>query len=381
MKPFHTDIPRILEKQIQKQFGKNKVILLTGARRVGKTLLLEHLTAKYKGPYQLLNGEDFDIQHLLANRSAAHYKRITGNATLLIIDEAQHIPDAGKILKLMIDTQRQLTIVASGSSSFDLVQQTGEPLTGRKINFELFPISQAELLPMESALQTRQNLEERMIYGSYPELFHLNELKEKEKYLEEIVQAYLMKDVLAYEDIRNSAKIFQLLKLIAFQVGNEVSINELSRQLGIHKSVVERFLDLLTKVFVLFRLGGFSSNLRKEIVKSSKWYFVDNGIRNAVIKDFRLLTSRNDKGALWENYLITERIKYNTYLNRSVEYFFWRTYDGQEIDLIERENTTVRAFEFKWNNTKAKAPAYFTKSYPHAPFQIVSTDNYLTFIT
>ena len=318
---------------------------------------------------------------MLKNRSIANYKRIIGNATLLIVDEAQVIPDIGQILKLMIDNIPGLTILATGSSSFDLANKTGDPLTGRQVQLHLYSLSQAEIGARETYVETIQNLEERLIFGSYPELFQLATLNEKSTYLLQLVQSYLLKDILAYEGIRQSDKIIKLLRLIAYQCGAEVSYNELANQLGISKNTVENYLDLLSKVFVVYKLGAYSTNLRKEVSKSSKWFFYDNGIRNAIINDFRLLALRNDTGLLWENYLVAERIKRNSYDGKNVQYYFWRNYNQQEVDLLEMENGQISAYEFKYSPAKkAKKPAAFASAYPDVPFQVISRDNYLEWI-
>lgn len=371
-------IKRQLETILKNNIGKNKVLLIFGTRRVGKTWLIEELLKQEEKPKLLLNGEDHDVQALLANRSKANYSRILGETTLLAIDEAQAIPEIGKVLKLMIDSFKQLTIIASGSSTFDLSNQTGEPLTGRSLTYRLFPVAQLEL--KEGLLQTKQNLEERLIFGSYPEVFKLSTLKEKTIYLNELVRSYLLKDILIYEQVQNAAKLIELLKLIAFQVGSEVSTDELSRTLSISKNTVIRYMDLLSKVFIIYKVGGYSSNLRKEVTKSSKWYFYDNGIRNALINDFRLLALRNDHGLLWENYCLAERIKKNNYLQNNAQYYFWRTYDQQEIDLVEETNGSLLAIDFKYGKGKKKAPTFFTKNYPNIPFDIINTENYLDFI-
>ncbi len=373
-------ISRYLKSTILNKIGKNKVILLFGTRRVGKTWLIEQITAEANIAYLFLNGEDQDIQTLLATRTAANYKRILGKSKLLVIDEAQVIPEIGKILKLLIDSFKDLTIIASGSSAFDLSNQTGEPLTGRSITYHLYPIAQLELAVNENGLQTTQNLEERLIFGSYPEIFLLETLAEKSQYLTELVKSYLLKDILIYENIQNSNKLFDLLRLVALQIGSEVSIDELSRSLGISKNTVDRYLYLLSKVFIIYKVGGYSNNLRKEVTKSSKWYFYDNGIRNAIINDFRLLSLRNDQGILWENYGFSERIKKTNYKHQGAQYYFWRTYDQQEIDLIETKNGEMIAIDFKWSTQKKKIPGFFAKNYPSASFSIISRENYLDFI-
>jgi predicted AAA+ superfamily ATPase len=375
-------VKRAIEAQIEEAIGKNKVLLVLGTRRVGKTFLIRSLQKKLEQPAISLNGEDFEVQELLKNITAANYQLIVGSAKLLIIDEAQAIPNIGKILKFMIDTIPTLTILATGSSSFDLLNEAGEPLTGRKIPFNLYPLSQLELTGIETYVDTIQHLEERLILGSYPELFQLTSYKEKSEYLLELIQSYLLKDILAFEGIRQSDKIIRLLRLIAYQVGSEVSYNELATQLGMSKNTVENYLDLLSKVFILYRLPAYSTNHRKEISKGSKWYFFDNGIRNAIINDFKLLSLRNDIGALWENYLISERIKRNKYLKENVEYYFWRNYSQQEVDLLELRDGKIHAFEFKYSpDKKVKIPAAFSTAYPEASFQRIAKDNYYSWIT
>ena len=373
-------ISRYLKSTIISKIGRNKVILLFGTRRVGKTWLVEQITAEANIEHLFLNGEDQDVQILLATRTVANYRRILGSAKLLVIDEAQVIPEIGKILKLLIDSFKDLTIIASGSSAFDLSNQTGEPLTGRSLTYHLYPIAQLELAQYENGLETVQNLEERLIFGSYPELFQLETLAEKSQYLTELIKSYLLKDILMYETIQNSNKLLELLKLIAYQVGSEVSIDELARSLGISKNTVDRYLDLLSKVFIIYKVSGYSNNLRKEVTKSSKWYFYDNGIRNAIINDFRLLVLRNDQGILWENYGFSERIKKMSYQQEQVQHYFWRTYDQQEIDLIEAKDGQANAFDFKWGNQKKKIPGFFAKNYPNAQFSIINKENYLDFI-
>ncbi|RYE53640.1 MAG: ATP-binding protein [Sphingobacteriales bacterium] len=374
-------IHRALEEKIKEQLGKNKVILIMGTRRVGKTVLANTIKNQYGGKVLVLNAEDFDVQELLKNRSIANYKRIIGNATLLIIDEAQVLPDIGQILKLMIDEIQELTIIATGSSSFDLANKTGDPLTGRVILLHLYPLSQAEIGAGETGLETSQNLEERLVFGSYPELFKLSTVEEKAAYLLQLVQSYLLKDILAFEGIRQSDKIVKLLRLIAYQCGAEVSYTELAGQLGISKNTVENYLDLLSKVFIVYKVGAYSTNLRKEVSKSSKWFFYDNGIRNAIINDFRLLSLRNDTGLLWENYLLSERLKKNAYQRKHAQYYFWRNYNQQEVDLVEVDNGKMTAYEFKYSPTKkVKKPSAFASGYPNVEFEVISKDNYLDWL-
>jgi len=372
-------IERFIENQIVSKIGVNKVILLFGTRRVGKTFLINSIQTNFTGKLIFLNGEDFDVQEIFKKRSIVNFKNIIGDAKLLIIDEAQAIQEIGQALKLMIDTNPELTIIATGSSSLDLINKSGEPLTGRQLPFYLYPISQLEL--KENIVEANQHLDERLIYGSYPEVFNINTNNEKGAYLQQLVQSYLLKDILAYSGIKHADKILALLRLIAFQVGSEVSYNELSNQLGINKVTVENYLDLLSKVFIIYKLPSYSSNQRSEVAKSSKWYFFDNGIRNAIINDFRVPTMRNDMGALWENYIISERIKKTKYNQELTQFFFWRNYNQQEVDLIELNNGILNAFEIKMSSSKkTKKPAAFNTIYPNADFQLISKNNYLEFI-
>jgi len=371
---------RKLYDTILQNIDKQKVSILLGARRVGKTKLLSEIRSSLNEKCLWLNGEDKTAGDILEDRSIANYKRLLQGYQLLIIDEAQYIHDIGRKVKLMIDEISPLHIIITGSSAFDL-EQASEPLVGRSITYKIFPMAQLELSATENLLQTRQNLDERLVYGCYPEVLSLATLSEKNQYLTELINTYLLKDILAFESVRNPQKIKDLLVLLAYQIGNDVSIDELSRNLGISKNTVERYLDLLTKVFVIYRRNGYSKNLRKEVVKSSRWYFFDNGVRNALINNFNFLAARQDIGMLWENYICAERIKYNSYTNNNVNSYFWRTYDQQEIDIIEEKNDTIAAFELKWKAEKVKEPVAFAKAYPGASFTLINQQNYLNHIT
>jgi hypothetical protein len=270
--------------------------------------------------------------------------------------------------------------MASGSSSFDLQNKAGEPLVGRSSQFHLFPFSQAELSQQENMLEIKQNLEDRLIYGSYPEVVNITNYAQKKDYLRDIVNAYLLKDILSIDGLKNSKKMIELLRLVAFQMGNEASYDELAKQLGLSRNTVEKYLDLLSKVFVIYRLGSYSRNLRKEISKAGKWYFYDNGIRNALIGNYNPIALRDDIGQLWESYLISERIKQSNYSSNNKLFYFWRTYDGQEIDLIEESEGSINAFEFKWGTKTPKAPHAFSTNYPNSNYQVFNRDNYLKFI-
>ncbi len=375
------DIKRLLHAEIDKQIGKQKVVMLYGSRRTGKTTIIRDIAAKYGKNVLLLQGEDMDVATSLAQRTIANYRRLTKGKKIIIIDEAQAVPDVGMVLKVMIDNINDITIIATGSSSFDLVNKTGEPLVGRNLVYQLYPIAQCELKNYEDQITTTRNLEQRLIYGSYPELWQIEDADDQQNYLHQLVNSYLLKDLLMLENIKGADVVYKLLQMLAHQVGSQVSTVELGNRLQINKGTVERYLDLLTKVFVIFPLSGYSSNLRKEVTKSKKWYFYDNGIRNALINKFDALHKRDDIGKLWEQYVMSERMKYNAYRKYNVQYYFWRTYDGQEIDLLELKNGKLQALECKWQSSKrVRVPAAFEKAYPDANFNVIDKNNYLDWI-
>lgn len=377
-------IERAINSFFKEKVKPNKVLILLGARRVGKTAFLKrYLQSKKSTRYLLLNGEDQTTVDLLSERTINNYKRIFHNIELLVIDEAQKIPEIGLKLKLIVDEIQGLKVVVTGSSVFDLSNKLGEPLVGRSSVIYLYPLAQMEFISYENFMQTNDKLEERLIYGAYPELEQIPNWNEKAEYLDSLVSAYLLKDILAFEGIKKADKIMDLLRLIAFQIGKEVSVDELAKNLkNISRNTVENYLDLLSKVFIIYKVNGFSRNLRKEITKSSRWYFYDNGIRNAVIRNFSSLKFRNDIGQLWENYLMSERIKFNHYHRKRINTYFWRTYDQQEIDLIEEESQLLKAYEFKWNeHKKVKAPKAWQNNYKDASFNVINKNNYLNFIT
>jgi len=367
---------RDLSGNIIKKLQSNKVVIIFGARRVGKTVLVKEILNQVTEPVLTLNGEDINVHDKLAIRSVENYKQILGSYKFLYIDEAQKIPEIGLKLKLMIDEIDGLKIIISGSSSFDIHKDAGEPLTGRKYSFNLFALSESEYNQIENSISKVDKVRERLVFGSYPELLHLPDREDKIDYLNEMVSSYLLKDILVYENIKNSQKIFNLLRLIAFQIGGEVSLQELGNQLGISKNTVEKYLDLLSKVFILHKVEGFSRNLRKEITKNSRWYFLDNGIRNAVIANFNPIESRNDIGALWENYMISERLKYQEYRRLSSNNYFWRTYEQQEVDWVEERDGSLFGYEFKWKENKVKIPTQWKSAYPNASFEVINMDNF-----
>jgi len=375
-------IERATKEIFLNKLQPNKVLVLLGARRVGKTLFLKDLTDNdFKEPFLFFNGEDISTTAVLAERTVENYKRLLGDKKLLIIDEAQKVPEIGLILKLMIDHIEGIKIIATGSSVFDMTNKLGEPLTGRKYTFYLFPFAQMEYSKYENLVQTKARLEERLIYGCYPELMEIKSNSGKSDYLNEIVNSYLLKDILEIDGVRNSAKMLNLLRLVAFQTGKPVSLEELGRQLGTSRNTVERYLDLLSKVFVIYRVPGFSRNLRNEITKTAKWYFYDNGIRNVLITNFNPLSLRNDTGELWENYVLSERIKFQTYKGMLVNNYFWRTYQQQEIDWIEEREGKLFANEIKWSiHKKSKIPAIWTGAYPGSDFKTINPENYLEWV-
>lgn len=373
-------IQRILKEQIIARLQPNKVVVLKGPRRVGKTILLKEIVQSLPANVEFLNGEDLPTQDFLSRRSIAHYKIALAEKKYLIIDEAQKVPGIGETIKLIVDSLEGIHVIISGSSSFDIQNQTGEPLTGRSISFMLYPLSEQEVKSLEKETEQEDHLLQRLVYGNYPELTSIPSLQQKGEYLRELTGALLMKDILSLENIRNSAKLFNLLRLIAFQVGSEVSYHELGQQLAMSKNTVERYLDLLSKVFIIYKVEGYSKNLRKEIVKNSRWYFVDNGIRNAVIGNFTPFSQRGDAGKLWENYIIAERLKFQAYQRMAVNNFFWRTYDQQEIDWVEEREGKLFGYEMKWSPRKIKPPSAWIKNYPEAEFEVITKENYVTWL-
>lgn len=374
------EITRVALELIQKKLQPNKVVLLLGARRVGKTKLIEKIIENLNEKYFFLNGDDVESHNLLESQSTANFNRLLGDTRFLVIDEAQEIPNIGKKLKLMVDTIPNLKVLVTGSSAFEINNQIGEPLVGRMKTINLYPISQIEFSKTENYLETRNNLEDRLIFGSYPELSKIINREDKISYLKEIVNTQLLRDIFAFEGIKKRDKIIALLQIIAFRTGSEISLESIGRDLQISKNTVEKYLDLFSKVFIIYSVSGFSKNRDNEITKMKKWYFVDNGIRNAIINSFNPLNMREDVGKLWENYLNSERIKKLNYQENHVLDYFWRTHTRQEIDRIEVKNEQIAAFEYKYGKSKSKIPTEFAKSYPDATFEIINQDNYLDYI-
>lgn len=374
-----TMINRDIIKTISSYIQTGKVVLIYGSRRVGKTVLLQQLTADNSAKNSFMNGESMDTELILANRTISNYRQTFSGTDTLVIDEAQNIPEIGKCLKLIVDEVDGIKILASGSSSFDLQNKAGEPLVGRSTIFRLYPISVGELKQKWSNLEIIQHLDDLLVYGSYPEIFSLDSNEKKQRYLTDLAQAYLLKDILSLDGIKNSGKMANLLRLVAYQVGSIVSYDELARQLGLSRNTVEKYLDLLTKVFILYKMPAYTINPRKEISKACKWYFFDNGIRNALIGDYNPLSVRKDTGHLWENFLMSERIKAYNNIGKNCDLYFWRNYSQQEIDLVENVDGKLSAFEFKWASNTAKEPNDFKMNNADVPFTVVNRQNFMDF--
>ena len=372
-------IPRLLTNSLFGNLKPGFVTGLFGARRTGKTFLMEQIKEMINpGKVLMVQGENLDVAEILSSRRLSTLKQFTAGYDYLFIDEAQKIPSIGVNLKLIVDAIPEITVFVTGSSAFDLKNQIGEPLTGRSKYFYLYPVAQLEM--NEDFLTSKENLETRLIYGSYPQVVISSTTNEKTDVLESIKNGALIKDILAMDNLKDSTFILNLLRLIAFQIGNDVSVTELATGLGVNKNTVARYLDLLEKCYIIFSLQGFSRNLRKEITNSRRYFFWDNGIRNAIISNFNRIQLRDDIGRLWENYCISERMKRNHYLSLTKNYYFWRTYDQKEIDLIEESSGNLEGTEFKWTERPVKPPAEFLTTYSNSSFRVVHKENYLEFI-
>jgi predicted AAA+ superfamily ATPase len=359
----------------------NKVLVIYGPRRVGKTTLLQNFLAHTSLRYKLDSGDNIRTQQVLSSQDFDRILAYAEGYELLAIDEAQSIPNIGMGLKIIVDQAPNICVIAIGSSSFELAGQVGEPLTGRKRTLTLYPIAQAELLSIHNRYELRERLEEFLVYGTYPEVVQATTHSAKAEIVTEIANSYLLKDILSFDRVRGSRTLLNLLQLLAFQVGSEVSLNELAGHLGVDAKTVQRYLDLLEKAFVVIRVSGFSRNLRDEITQKAKYYFFDNGIRNAVVAQFNRLDQRNDVGSLWENFIFVERMKRRAYTSLYANVYFWRTYDQQEIDLVEEREGQLFGYECKWSPRRAVSPPKrWVSAYPDAEFAAITTDNYLEFI-
>ncbi len=370
-------IKRVLQAPIQERLFKNKAILLFGPRQCGKSTLVETLLSEKK--YLYLNGDDADVREILSDTTSTKLSSIAGNNAIVFIDEAQRIPNIGLTLKIFTDQLKNIQVIATGSSAFELSSQVNEPLTGRKYEFMLYPISFAEMVEYHGLLNEKRLIEYRMIYGYYPEV--VTKPGEERELIKLLAESYLYKDLLMLEQLKKPVLLEKLLKALALQIGSEVSYNELAQIIGANKQTVERYVDLLQKAYVVFVLPALNRNVRNEIKKGKKIYFYDCGIRNAVINNFKPMSSRTDAGALWENFVISERIKLLRYNSMDAKQYFWRTTQQQEIDLIEDFEENLSAFEFKWGKTKkVRFPQTFTDNYPGSKTFVISPGNVEDFL-
>lgn len=370
-------INRLLSNQVEKRIKSGKAIIILGPRQVGKTTLIKTILKDER--YLFLDGDDPSVRTALTNPNTEQLKRIIGNQSTVFIDEAQRIENIGLTLKIIIDQLKGIQLLVSGSSAFELQNHINEPLTGRKWEYQLYPISWHELEDHFSYLKAQQQLETRILYGMYPEV--INSPGDEFEVLKNLAGSYLYKDVLALGNIRKPEVLEDLLKALALQIGSEVSYSELAQTVGVDKNTVNEYISLLEQAYVIFKLGSFSRNLRSELKRSKKIFFYDTGIRNMILGNFNSLELRNDKGALFENFLIAERLKKNAYTMPTNQMFFWRTTHQQEIDLVEVNGEEISAFEFKWNpKRKSKIPKRFIETY-NADFSVVSTDNFQDFVS
>jgi len=373
-------IKRHLQNTIAQRLFKGKVIILLGARQVGKTTLVENILSDLEYPVIELNGDEADVRELLTNTTSTRLRAIIGTNKIVFIDEAHRVSNIGLTLKLLCDKLPDVQVIATGSSSFELTSKINEPLTGRKYPFKLFGPSYLEMVEHHGVLTENRLLEHRLIFGFYPEIItHPGEERELLKLLSE---SYLYKDLLLLEEVTKPALLEKILKALALQLGSEVSFNELSRLTGANHQTIDKYITLLEKAFVIYRLPAFSRNVRNEIRKGKKFYFYDNGIRNAIIKNFQLPGQRTDIGPLWENFLISERLKTLSLYDLDAESYFWRTTQQQEIDYIEESHQALTAWEFKWSSkTKGKIPKTFSRAYPEAQCSVVTPENCMDFLT
>lgn len=371
---------RELQSVIQERCFKGKAIILLGARQVGKTTLLKTIIKEQHVDALYLNCDEPQTVAALSNRNLKELQMIVGANKFVVIDEAQKVNDIGLTLKLIVDNIPDVQIIATGSSAFELRNRLNEPLTGRKLEYQMFPISSKEIYQSLGYIDLKGTLETRLIYGSYPDI--LKNANDAQTLLRMLADSYLYKDILATDNLRKPEVLDKLLRALAFQVGSEVSYNELAKTIGTDSKTVERYIELLEKCYIIFRLHGLSRNLRNELKKSKKIYFYDNGIRNAVIQQFAPLELRNDVGALWENFFISERMKHNHYQQNFCNIYFWRTKSQQEIDYIEEQNGQMTAFEMKWNPKKSNTsiPDAFLKAYDVKETVVITPDNYLEYL-
>ena len=367
-------IKRTIQSRLEDKFFKGKVIILYGPRQVGKTALVKEIQKKNLSNSIYFNCDEPDIREKLENKTSTFLKELIGDKKIIIIDEAQRVKNIGITLKLIIDNFKDVQVIATGSSSFDLANKTTEPLTGRKYEFYLYPFSIEELNPEKNKIEIDRTIENRMIYGLYPEV--IIKSAEAEENIKLIAKSYLYKDILQYQNIKNPNILEKLLQSLALQVGNEVSYNELSNFLDIDKKTVANYIEILKKAFVIFELKPFSRNLRNELRKLRKIYFFDNGVRNALINNFNSLDRRNDAGQLWENFIISERVKINSNHGNDYNMYFWRTHDKKEIDYLEEKNGKLYGYKIKLGSGRLSGVKLFLDTYPDSELKVIKKDNY-----
>lgn len=372
-------IPRLLTDRLLKKMNDHKALIILGPRQSGKTTLVNALTDQIGSPVLWWNGDDFQVRLMLSVLSLANLQGLIGNAPLLVIDEAQRIENIGLCIKIIVDNIPGVKVIATGSSAFELANRINEPMTGRKWEYILLPLSYKEMVNYHGELKEISSLQHRMIYGYYPEV--VNNPGKETDILKQLSDSYLYKDILTWEKIHKPDRMEKLARALAFQVGNQVSYHELGQITGLDNETVEKYIDLLEKAFIVYRLGTLSRNLRNELKSTRKIYFYDNGIRNALINSFNPLEMRDDAGVLWENFLMTERLKYIYTHDFLCNRYFWRTYAQQEIDYIEEYGGKLHAFEFKWNpKGKGRIPAAFLKAYPGNESAIITRENFSGFL-
>ncbi len=372
-------ISRTIESQFKKRLTDSKAIIILGPRQVGKSTFIKQNEVNFQQPITYWNGDQSDVRLMLNNPTSDFLETILGKTKTLIIDEAQRIENIGLLIKLIIDQIPGIKVIATGSSSFELSNKINEPLTGRKWEYRLFPLSFEEMVNHNGFLEEKRLLEIRMVFGYYPEV--VNNPGDEIERLQELTSSYLYKDILNWEKILKPEKLEKLLKTLALQLGNEVSYNELSQIVGLDNFTIEKYIQILESSFVIFRLPGFNRNLRNELKKGKKIYFYDNGIRNAIINSFNILELRDDVGKLWENFLISERMKTQSYHRKFYNSYFWRTHAQQEIDYLEEENGKISAYEFKWNEKKkVRFPSNFTETYSPEIEKIINPINFHEFV-
>ncbi|MHB1326388.1 MAG: ATP-binding protein [Thermoleophilia bacterium] len=370
---------RNIQPQLEKALSRKKAVILYGARQVGKTTLVKKIIEDSSSRSLYLNCDEPDVRGSLTQKNSTELKQLVGDHALVVIDEAQRVLNIGLTLKLLIDNFPGVQVLATGSSSFELSNRIKEPLTGRKIEFHLFPLSVTEMLQDHAEIEITRLLESFLRFGMYPEVV-TSPFSETAQVINEIAESYLYKDILDYQTLKKPELLEKLLTALALQIGQEVSYTELANRLGVDKFTVEKYISLLEKTFIIFPLRPYSRNLRKEIGKKRKIYFYDQGIRNSIIKNFNSLDVRNDIGALWESFLMAERVKSHSAGSRSVNQHFWRTYDMKEIDLVEESGGTLTGYEFKWGKGKLKQQREFLKTYPGSSIHLINQENFLDFV-